>query len=105
MARVQVSDEVWIAFRANLGTTPVSEALGELVRREVGRAARRSANDADRVRLALEDARQLSDELAGLIARLERASHSAAGASGKLMAGIPAERPIWPEDFRGGRID
>ena len=47
MARVQVSDEVWAAYRASLGTVPVSAALGELVRREVGRKARRSANDAD----------------------------------------------------------
>ena len=38
------------------------------------RAARRSASDADGARLALEDARQLSDELASLIARLERAT-------------------------------
>ena len=70
MARVQVSDEVWAAYRA----TPVSFALGTLVRREVGRAARRSASDADGARLALEDARQLSDELATLITRLERAT-------------------------------
>jgi hypothetical protein len=74
MARVQVSDEVWATYRASLGTIPASVALGKLVRRKVGRAARRSASDADGVRLALEDARQLSDELASLIARLERAT-------------------------------
>jgi len=74
MARVQVSDEVWAANRASLGATPVSVALGKLVRREVRRAARCSASDADGARLALEDARQLSDELASLIARLERAT-------------------------------
>jgi hypothetical protein len=72
MARVQVSDEVWAAYRAGLGATPVSVALGELVRREVGRNARRSASDLEGVRIALEDARQLSHELAALIARLER---------------------------------
>src|ERR1019366_5578844 len=44
MARVQVSDDVWSAFRANLGATPVSVALGELVRREVGRRERRTAS-------------------------------------------------------------
>jgi hypothetical protein len=72
MARVQVSDEVWAAYRTSLGTTPVGVALGELMSREVGRAARRSASDPDEARLALEDARQLSDELGSLITRLER---------------------------------
>lgn len=74
MARVQVSDEVWAAYRAALGATPVSVALGELVRREVGRIARRTAHDAQGIRLALDDARQLADELTALVARLERAS-------------------------------
>jgi hypothetical protein len=50
MGRVQISDEVWRAYRASLGTTPVRVALGDLVRREVGRAARRSASDADGAR-------------------------------------------------------
>jgi hypothetical protein len=72
MARVQVSDEVWAAFRAGLGTTPVNVALGELVRREVSRKARRSANDADGIQFALADAREVADELTSLIARLER---------------------------------
>jgi microcompartment protein CcmL/EutN len=74
MARVQVSDEVWAAYRASLGATPVSVALGELVQREVGRMTRRSAGDVSGVRLALEDARELADELASLIDRLERAT-------------------------------
>jgi hypothetical protein len=73
IARVQVSDEVWAAFRAGLGTTPVNAALGELVRREVGRKARRSATDADGIRIALADAHEVADELTSLIARLERA--------------------------------
>src|SRR5262249_20775092 len=73
IARVRVSDEVWAAFRAGLGTTPVNVALGELVRREVGRKARRSAKDADGIRLALADARGVAEGLASLIARLERA--------------------------------
>ena len=72
MARVQVSDEVWSAFRASLGTTPVSVALGELVRREVGRRERRTADDEQGVRLAVEDARAVADELQEMIARLER---------------------------------
>jgi hypothetical protein len=74
MARVQVSDELWSAFRAGLGTTPVNVALGELVKREVGRKARRAANDAGGIRIALADAREVADELASLIARLERAA-------------------------------
>ena len=76
MARVQVSDEVWSAFRANLGATPVSVALGELVRREVGRSERRTASDEQGVRLAVEDARAVADELQEMIARLERQASS-----------------------------
>jgi hypothetical protein len=72
MARVQVSDEVWSAFRANLGATPVSVALGELVRREVGRRERRTASDEQGVRLAVEDARAVADELQEMIARFDR---------------------------------
>ena len=98
MTRVQVSDEVWAAYRASLGATPVSVALGELVRREVGRAARRFASDADGARLALEDARQLSDELASLIARLERATGPGAV---PYAAAEPASesKPQWAEDL------
>jgi len=72
MARVQVSDEVWRAFRSSLGATPVSVALGELVRREVGRHERRTASDEQGVRLAVEDARVVAGELQEMIARLER---------------------------------
>ena len=71
MARVQVSDEVWSAFRVGLGPTPVSIALGELVEREVGRQRRRSAGDPESARLAIEDARSVAQELASLIDRLE----------------------------------
>lgn len=76
MARVQVSDDVWAAYRAGLGATPVNIALGELVSREVGRRARRRASDVAGVRIALDDARVLADELAALIARLEHAARS-----------------------------
>jgi hypothetical protein len=76
IARVQVSDEVWAAFRAGLGPTPVNVALGELVRREVGREARRSAKDAGDIQVALTDAREVASELASLIARLERVAGS-----------------------------
>jgi hypothetical protein len=99
MARVQVSDEVWAAYRASLGTTPVSVALGKLVRREVGRAARRSASDARGARLALEDAQQLSDELVSLITRLERAAASAAIPSQDLEPVAHGERPHWADDL------
>jgi len=71
MARVQASDETWAAFRAQLGVTPVSVALGRLVEREVARTARSSASDGEGVRVALEDAREVAGELAALIARLE----------------------------------
>ncbi len=83
MARVQVSDEVWSAFRANLGATPVSVALGELVRREVGRRERRSASDEQGVRLAVEDARAVADELQAMIARLDEGTSSRLGPSGR----------------------
>jgi hypothetical protein len=76
MARVQISDEVWSAFRASLGATPVSVALGELVRREVGRRERRTASDEQGVRLAIEDARALAEELEDMISRLERQARS-----------------------------
>jgi len=95
MARVQVSDEVWAAYRAGLGMTPVSVALGELVRREVGRAARRSASDVTGARLALEDARRLSDELASLITRLERATGPSPAPS---VRRAPLSEPHWADD-------
>ncbi len=74
MARVQVSDETWGAYRAGLGSTPVSVALGRLVEREVGRHRRRTAIDAEGVREALEEARGVAQDLAELIARLERSA-------------------------------
>jgi hypothetical protein len=88
MARVQVNDEVWTAFRAGLGMTPVNVALGELVRREVGRKARRSANDAGATQVALEHAREVAEELTSLIARLERAAaHDLPSPGSKLAFG------------------
>jgi hypothetical protein len=81
MARVRASDEVWAAFRAGLGTTPVNVALGKLVTREVGRRQRRTAGDERGVRLAVEDARAVADELQEMIARLDGPA-SATRASG-----------------------
>lgn len=71
MARVHVSDDTWTVYRAALGSTPVSVALGKLVEREVAAHRRRTALDADGVRAAVQDARLVADELASLIARLE----------------------------------
>jgi hypothetical protein len=71
MARVQVSDETWSAFRAGLGPVPASVALGRLVEREVGGWRRRSAADAGGVHEALQDARAVVAELSEMIARLE----------------------------------
>src|SRR2546428_10326226 len=97
MARVQVSDEIWSAYRASLGTTPVSVALGQLVKREVGRSARRSASDSDGVRVALQDARELADELASLVARLERAAEASGASASRGGAAFHGER--WSEDL------
>jgi hypothetical protein len=49
----------------------VNVALGELVRREVGHRQRRTASDEQGVRLAVEDARAVADELQEMIARLD----------------------------------
>jgi len=89
MARVQVSDEIWTAFRANLGATPVSVALGELVRREVGRRERRTADDEQGVRRAVEDARAVADELLEMIARLDPSLPS--GGPSHMSAGSPTD--------------
>jgi hypothetical protein len=71
MARAQVNDETWSAFRGGLGSTPVSVELGRLVEREVAGRRRRSASDAGDVRQAVNDARVVVDELAALITRFE----------------------------------
>jgi hypothetical protein len=86
MARVQVSDETWAAYRVSLGTTPVSVALGRLVEREVAARRRLTASDAEGVRLAVDDARIVADELTALIARLE-------GQGNGLAQTAPASAP------------
>jgi hypothetical protein len=78
MARVQVSDEIWAAYRSCLGTTPVSVGLGRLVEREVTSYRRRTAPDSDDVREAVEEARGVAEELATLIARLDEMHRAAA---------------------------
>jgi hypothetical protein len=71
MARVQVSDETWSAFRAGLGPTPASVALGRLVERDVAARRRRSAADAEGVRAAVVEARAVAEELQALIRLLD----------------------------------
>ena len=71
MARVQVSDETWSAFRAGLGATPASVALGRLVEREVASRWRRAALDTEAVNAAIGEGRLVAEELATLISRLE----------------------------------
>lgn len=76
MARVHVADEVWAEFRRAAGNTPMSQILGRLVEREVerDRARRiRSGTVDDQIVLdALEGARELRDDVAAIIDRLER---------------------------------
>jgi hypothetical protein len=100
MARVQVSDEIWAAYRAALGSRPVSVALGELVTREVGRSARRSAGDVHGMRLALDDARQLADELTTLVARFERASGADVRTASDVEASPHGGFPRWADSRR-----
>lgn len=66
-----MSDETWSAFRAGLGATPASVALGRLVEREVASRRRRAALDAEAVNAAIGEGRLVAEELATLISRLE----------------------------------
>ncbi|MCP9492034.1 MAG: hypothetical protein MSC31_19485 [Solirubrobacteraceae bacterium MAG38_C4-C5] len=76
MARVAVTDEVWADYRALLGSQPIAHALGELVEREVDRHHARRLRDGelDDAELvdALQRARELHEDLAQIVARLER---------------------------------
>jgi hypothetical protein len=91
MARVQISPEMWAAFRAQLGATPVSVALGRLVERDVAKNLRKTTSDAEGARVALDDARLVADELAALITRLERADTA-------LDSPGPDEEPAFGND-------
>lgn len=76
MARVQVSDDVWAEFRRAAGNTPMSQILGRLVEREVerdrARRIRQGSVDDQIVLDALERARELHEDVAAIIHRLER---------------------------------
>jgi len=76
MARVHVSDEVWAEFRRAAGNTPMSQILGRLVEREVERdrtrRIRQGSVDDQIVLDALERARELHEDVAAIIDRLER---------------------------------
>ena len=76
MARVHVADEVWAEFRRAAGNTPMSQILGRLVEREVERdrvRRIRSGTVDDQIVLdALDRARELHDDVAAIIDRLER---------------------------------
>lgn len=78
MARVHVTDEVWAEFRRAAGNTPMSQLLGRLVEREVERDRARRIREGtvdDQILLdALERARELHEDVAALVARLERRS-------------------------------
>ena len=76
MARVRVLDQVWADFRALAEPQSIASVLGALVEREVGRyrARRLKAGQLDDTELvdAPERARELHDQLATLVAGLER---------------------------------
>jgi hypothetical protein len=71
MARVQVDDVTWSAFRASLGATPASVALGRLVEREVAATRRRIDSGPAAVTAAVQEARIVAAELRDLINRLD----------------------------------
>ena len=88
MARVHVTDEVWGEFRRAAGNTPMSQLLGRLVEREVERDRARRIRQGtvdDQILLdALERARELHDDVAALVERIERRS-------------VPPVSPDWDE--------
>ena len=75
MARVHVDDETWNQFRAIAGCRPISEILGELVKREVrsAQSARLRDGRLDDIEVveALGTARELHADLVAIVARLE----------------------------------
>jgi hypothetical protein len=76
MARVHVDDQTWAAFKQAAGPVPISEVLGQLVKKHVDRhAARRSRGgsvDDQQLLDALAQAHELHTDVAAIVARLER---------------------------------
>ena len=99
MARVHVSDEVWAEFRRAAGNTPMSQILGRLVEREVerDRARRiRSGTVGDQIVLdALERARELHQDVAAIIDRLERRAERQAPSSRDEPGQQAMDLPDW----------
>lgn len=75
MARVAVADDVWTDFRAAIGHRRISEALGEIVEREVQHYRSERIRDRNlqprEVLEAIERARAQQEDLAALVQRLE----------------------------------
>ena len=99
MARVHVSDDVWAEFRRAAGNTPMSQVLGRLVEREVERArARRIRHgtvDDQLVLDALERARELHEDVAAIIERLERRTAPLVPTSGDEPGQQEMDLPEW----------
>ncbi|MDQ3880977.1 MAG: hypothetical protein M3295_07890 [Chloroflexota bacterium] len=75
MARVRVDDQTWREFRHEIGSSTVAQRLGELVARHLGERRRRRLHngqlEAREVQQALEQAAELSRDLAAITRRLE----------------------------------
>jgi hypothetical protein len=97
MARVQVDDATWRAFKTAAGDTPISELLGQLVTRHVqGHQAREAeaATIGDRDLLeALQRAAEVQRDLSRLVERLEyrlgRSDFGHPGAPERLTSRTP----------------
>jgi len=72
MARIRISDDIWVEFRRLTGSHSISAALGKLVEREVIRLNRKRAERPFEVLQAVRDARAVADEFQALAERLER---------------------------------
>ena len=95
------NDETWAAYRAGLGTTPVSVALGRLVEREVASHRRRTALDAEGVREAVHEARSVAErarepdpEARARASRRPRAALTSAHAALSVRTGRYVHRPF-----------
>jgi hypothetical protein len=75
MARVRIGDQTWREFRHEIGPNTVAQRLGELVVRDLGERRRRRLHtgqlDQREVHHALEQAAELTRDLAAITKRLE----------------------------------